>query len=255
VCEDEWPARNYLVRLLQESELAEVIGAVGSAEEAREAIAAGMGEIDVAFVDVELARSGAKREGLAIVRDFAETPGAPAFVLATAFPDHALEAFRIGVVDYLLKPFTGERVVQCLGRVGARRPPAALGEHARPLRLVARKKKSLVFLAPEEVWAFEAAERLTFVHTPHGKFDVDLSLAAIEASLGRSLLRVHRNWLVNEVHVRELSLDGGERTLFVGRTLDDTSGVRVPVARERAAAVRERLTGAQGVSTNVDRRS
>jgi DNA-binding LytR/AlgR family response regulator len=241
VCEDEWPARNYIVRLLEESGSAEVIGAVGSADEAREAIQAGAGAIDVAFMDVELARSGANSEGLAIVRDLAEAPGSPAFVLATAFPQHALEAFSIGVVDYLLKPFTDERVAQCLRRVAARRPPPS--EPSRPVRIVARRKKSLVFLSPAEVWAFEASERLTFVHTPHGRFDVDLSLAVIESSFGRALLRVHRNWLVNEGHVRELSLDGGERTLFVGASLEDASGVRVPVARERAGAVRERLVG------------
>jgi DNA-binding LytR/AlgR family response regulator len=239
IAEDEWPARNYLVRLLEESGLAEVMGAVGTGAEAREAIENANGAIDVAFVDIELARSGTQSEGLTIVRDLAEAPGAPAFVLATAFAEHALEAYSLGVVDYLLKPFTEERVAACLRRVAARRPAAT--EPPRPMRLVARRKKSLVFLSPAEVWAFEAAERLTFVHTPHGRFDVDLSLSSIESSFGRALLRVHRNWLVNASAVKELCLDGGERTLFVGATLEDPAGLTVPVARERAGAVKERL--------------
>jgi two-component system response regulator LytT len=81
------------------------------------------------------------------------------------------------------------------------------------------------------VWAFEAADRLACVHATRGTFDVDLSLAAIEASFGTALVRVHRNWLVNIAHIREL--DGTE--LLVA------DGLRVPVARERAAAVRELL--------------
>src|SRR5437762_385165 len=81
---------------------------------------------------------------------------------------------------------------------------------AAPTKIVARKKKGLVFLRPEEVWAFEAADRLTFVHTPRGKFDLDLSLSAIEAAFGKGLLRVHRNWLVNPEHVRELVRDAGD---------------------------------------------
>ena len=50
-----------------------------------------------------------------------ERTGAPMFVLATAYEDHALEAFDLGVVDYLLKPFSEERVVQCLRRLHERR--------------------------------------------------------------------------------------------------------------------------------------
>jgi len=70
---------------------------------------------------------------------------------------------------------------------------------------------------------------------------VDLSLSVIEGSFGRALLRVHRNWLVNTEHVRELTVESGERMLFVGASLEGKAGVHVPVARERAGIVRERL--------------
>jgi DNA-binding LytR/AlgR family response regulator len=109
-------------------------------------------------------------------------------------------------------------------------------------RIVARRGKSLVFLQPDEVWAFEAADRMAHVHTPHGVFDLDLSLSAIESSLGRALTRVHRNWLVNVSFIKEFARDGTETKLFVGRGIGpERSGVIVPVARERAAAIREML--------------
>jgi DNA-binding LytR/AlgR family response regulator len=73
-------------------------------------------------------------------------------------------------------------------------------------------------------------------------FDLDLSLAAIEASFGRTFVRVHRQWLVNASHIKELERDGDETRLFVGPALgDEKKGVRVPVARERAATVRNEL--------------
>ena len=137
------------------------------------------------------------------------------FVLATASSQHGLEAFDLGVVDYILKPYTEERIAQCLERLLARRAPRAQG----PRRVVARRKKSLVFLDPASIWAFEAADRLTFVHAPEGKFDIDLSLAAIEASFGRALFRVHRNWLVNLAYVKELERDIGGATVMVGSDL------------------------------------
>jgi DNA-binding LytR/AlgR family response regulator len=243
VVEDEWPARNYLVELLEGSGLAELVAAVATLDEARQALhVAPTGlAVDVVFVDVALGGAG-DETGLDLVRGGAGDPRRPMFVLATAYKEHALEAFELGVDDYLLKPFTEERVVACLRRLHGRRrsapPPPS------PLRIVARRGRSLVFLEPHEVWAFEAAQRLTSVHTPHGTFDLDLSLTAIEASFGRALTRVHRNWLVNAAHIRELERDGAETTIFVGVGIGpERRGVTVPVARERAQAVRETLLG------------
>jgi DNA-binding LytR/AlgR family response regulator len=243
VVEDEWPARNYLVELLHASRLATVAGAVADAESALQALVTPPGgegiAVDVVFADVHLVGSPRDDAGLELVRGLSGRPGAPSFVLATAYKEHALEAFELGVVDYLLKPFTEERVEQCLRRVLARKP--ARPPPSGPTKIVARKKKGLVFLRPEEVWAFEAADRLTFVHTRRGKFDLDLSLAAIEAAFGgggRALLRAHRNWLVNPEHVRELVRDSGDELVVGG---DEGEGVQVPVARERAQLVRDAL--------------
>jgi len=239
IVEDEWPARNYLVELLVGSGLAEVVGAVATVEEAQEALrpASRLG-VDTAFVDLQLARDGGDRAGLAFARALRESSPEVRVVLATAFDEHALVAFDIGVVDYLLKPFGEERVLQCLKRLRASRPVPL----SAATRIVARRRRSLVFLEPEEIWAFEADERLTFVHTRHGKFDVDLSLAAIELSLGASLTRVHRKWLVNAAHVRELMRGSNETLLFVGDGMaGEGPGVEVPVSRDRVAEVRETL--------------
>jgi len=242
VVEDEWPARNYLVELLESSGLAEVAGAVGTLDEGRQALAGDPPNlaVDAAFVDVRLEGAARGESGLSLIRAMQGQPTAPMFVLATAYETHALEAFDLGVVDYLLKPFSEERVVQCLRRLQQRRPAAPVASG--PPRIVARRKRSLVFLEPQEIWAFEAADRLTFVHTLHGTFDIDLSLAAVEASFARAFIRVHRNWLVNSAHIKELERDGHETKLFVGDGVADAGkGVRVPVARERAGALREML--------------
>lgn len=245
IIEDELPAREYLVELLEESKLAEVVGAVGNVDQARQALReSSRFTVDAVFVDVRLAGSG-DASGLGLVRQFAQEPNAPMFVLATAFKEHAIEAFSLDVVDYLLKPFTAERVNECLRRLLARRP--AMHASARA-RIVARHQKKLVFLEPDEVLAFEASERLTFVHTLHGKFDVDLSLSVIELSLGRTLMRVHRNWLVNTAYIKELEREGRDSRIFLGVGFGaDQRGIRVPIGRDRTQAVRDLLlNGATG---------
>lgn len=239
VLEDEWPARNYLVELIQGSRLAEVVAAVATVEEANEALAASSNlAIDVAFIDVQLSRNQGNRAGLEFVRTLAHAHREVLMVLATAFETHALEAYQLGVVDYLLKPFSDERVVQCLTRLRKRRPPGP----SLPPRIVARRRKNLVFLNPSEIWAFEAADRLTFVHTRHGRFDLDLSLTAIEQSLGELVVRVHRNWLATTEHIKELERESAETTLFVGEGLGESAeGLHVPVSRDRAQLVKDLL--------------
>jgi DNA-binding LytR/AlgR family response regulator len=108
-------------------------------------------------------------------------------------------------------------------------------------RVAARAGTSLVFLQIDEVWAFEASSRLTFVHTRRGRFDVDLSLTALEASLGPTLLRVHRNWLVRPESVSSLERANGETVLRVG---EPDGSIEIPVARDRAMLVREALLDA-----------
>ena len=236
VLEDEWPTRNYLVKLIEDTHRAEVIGAVATLEEAREAMKGS--PMDVVFVDVQLTATGDSRTGLDLIRSMAREPSAPMFVLATASSQHSLEAFDLGVVDYILKPYTEERVEQCFKRLLERRASRSQG----PRRVVARRKKSLVFLDPDTIWAFEAADRLTFVHAPEGRFDIDLSLAAIEASFGRALFRVHRNWLVNLAYVKELDRDIAGATVTVGRDIGpEGRSIQVPVSQDRSKALRDAL--------------
>jgi two-component system, LytTR family, response regulator LytT len=110
-------------------------------------------------------------------------------------------------------------------------------------RVVARRRMSIVILCIQEVWAFEAKDRMSFVHAARGRFDVDLSLVEIEHVVGRAFLRVHRRWLVNVANIRELQrTHDGTGGLWVADSPADTSmGIRVPVARDAARRVRDRL--------------
>ncbi len=121
-------------------------------------------------------------------------------------------------------------------------PPASaklLLDPSASLRIAARRHKTLVFMEPGEVWAFEADARLTFAHSAQGKLDIDVSLAEIEASpLGAAFVRVHRGWLANVTLVKTLEHAPGETQLFVGAKLGERSGIRVPVSRDRVRAVR-----------------
>ncbi len=246
VLEDEWPARNYLVQLVERSKLAHVVAAVSSPALASEALAASPTSVDVAFVDIHLAgERHPTRAGLTWIESLHEgslvagrnvTP--PRIVLTTASSEHAMRAFELGVVDYLLKPFTERRVRASLERIVANTHPTARTRTAGDTRIAARSGRAIVFLAVSDAFAFEAEERLCYVHTAQGRLDVDLSLNSLEAMLAPSFLRVHRNWLVSTTSVRSMERVDGEAVLLVG---PNDPPLRIHVARDRAANVRERL--------------
>lgn len=244
VLEDEWPARNYLVQLVERTGLAHMVAAVPSIALATEALESSPTPIDVAFVDIHLASERQPaRAGLSWIESVVESarkggPPAPRVVLTTASSDHAMRAFELGVVDYLLKPFTERRVMQALERLVAmgRNPEAPVFDD--DVRIAARQNRAIVFLKRQEAFAFEAEGRLSFVHTARGRLDVDLSLKSLEAVLGPTYIRVHRNWLVSLEHVRSMDRDGGDSVLLVGPT---DPPLKIYLARDRAAAVRERL--------------
>jgi two-component system response regulator LytT len=232
VLEDEWAARNYLVELLHETARVEVVAAVATCEQATQAASEG---VDAAFVDVNLAGEIQDNAGIEWIRSLGAS--APHVVLTTASDRHAIEAYSLGVRDYLLKPFTAARVAQCVARLIDRSPPR-LSAATVVQRVAARQGQRVVFVRLEDLWAFEASSRLTFAHTAMGRFDVDLSLSALEASLGPAVLRVHRNWLVHRAHVAGLDREGGETVLRLGT---GDRAILVPVSRDRAVLVREAL--------------
>ncbi len=244
ILEDERHARSYLVELVEASGHGQVVAAVPTPELATAALADVTG-VDVAFVDIHLAGAAdMETAGLRWIQATLAAVDPPSIVVTTASREHAVRAFELGAADYLLKPFVGARVAESLARADARRPRRPASPSARlPARVVARKGRSLVFLEPTEAWGFEAEGRLCYVHAADGRFDVDLSLAALEAVLGDRFLRVHRNWLVSLAHVKQLEREDGEAALVLGEAGSSRS-LRVGIARDRLTAVRERLLDA-----------
>jgi DNA-binding LytR/AlgR family response regulator len=115
-----------------------------------------------------------------------------------------------------------------------------------PIRVVARRRGDLVFVEVRDIWAFEAADRLTFVHCKSGRFDLDVSLAELETLLGANVVRPHRNWLVIAAHVREWRRRPDRPALIVGGL--EGAGLEVPVAADRLPALRQALlAGAVGL--------
>jgi DNA-binding LytR/AlgR family response regulator len=243
--EDEPPARSRLRRMVADLSPASVcLGEAGDGESGLALLRACRPE--VLFLDIEFPPEGAfgllgraREAGLEL----------PPIVFATAYGHHALEAFRWGAWDYLLKPLSRDRLAETIERIEARRvPPPDLGallqavESARrrevPERFTVLQRGRLRVLAWSEVTHLATENRLLFVHTAEGRYILDRTLDELEQRLAPGFFRCHRGAMVALAAVRELVPDPGG-----GGELVTRNGGRLPVSRERMPELRRLLQG------------
>jgi DNA-binding LytR/AlgR family response regulator len=221
--DDEPPALDELAFLLGRDERVDQVQTCGTATEAlrllqREAY-------DAVLLDI--AMPGLSGLDLAqVLRQFRQPP---AVVFVTAHAHHAVEAFDLRAVDYLLKPVHEERLREAIGRVcdaGAGDPdeqvPVELGGVTR-------------FVRRSEVRYASAQGDYVRLHTPTGNPLVRMPLSALEQRWADAgFVRVHRSILVSLAHVDEVRLGGPRPTVVV-------AGTELPVSRRHLPDVRSLL--------------
>ncbi|NPD23469.1 LytR/AlgR family response regulator transcription factor [Corallococcus exiguus] len=193
-----------------------------SLDEAR-ALMAGR-DVDVLLLDLNL--SG--EDGFALLAEAAT--GAFQTVVVSASTDQALRAFELGVLDFVPKPYTPERLALALARVGSRA--------ATPLRTLAVRKGGGVVLVPLDSVAYiqGAGDYAELVLREGGTELSEKSLERLEQLLPADFLRIHRSYLVRVTDIRELVVSEGSRTAVELR-----DGTRLPVGRSRLGVLRKRL--------------
>lgn len=162
--------------------------------------------VDVLFLDVDM-------PGLTGLELLRALPQAPAVVLTTAHAAHALAAYELGVVDYLLKPVQFERFVKTIGRLrstallspGPAAEPAAEMPTPEGLFLKTEAGSERVRLA--ELLVLEGYGNFVKVHQLAGRFLLTpTTLKQLEARLPTAdFLRVHKSYLVNMAHIERVS--------------------------------------------------
>ncbi len=232
IVDDEYPARKELRAQLSQFPDVEIVGEAATAEEARKLIAAI--PYDVVFLDIEMPG----QNGLDLARELAAV-GGPRVVFTTAYPQYAVDAFEVGAVGYLLKPFDEERLAQVLYRLGLpvrgpQTPPRLI-----PPRIPAFRNEVTVLIAPEEVvFAYAEAEQV-YLKLHRERLGCRFTLQELEEKLRPfGFLRVHRRFLVNLAKVREVV------PYFKGRialVVDDAQRTEIPVSRALTPIVRRSL--------------
>jgi two-component system LytT family response regulator len=239
VADDEAIARKRLLRLLAAMPDVEVAGECSNAHEVLARVREG--DVDVVLLDIQMPElSGI--EALPLFPVGGDAP-APAVVFCTAHAGHAVSAFDVGAVDYLLKPIDGGRLRKALDRVRQRAAPPRQDAPATPAepppldRLALPTRQGIVLLDPRDVTHAQLADELVTVYAAGRQYLSALSLQDLEARLpAGAFTRVHRRALVNLAHVVRL-----QPTEVGGYIADISGGHTVEVSRQAARDLRRRL--------------
>jgi DNA-binding LytR/AlgR family response regulator len=224
VVDDEAPARSELAYLLGSDARIASVRCAASAAEALEIASAE--PVDAVFCDVKMPGM----DGIALARVLRSFAHRPQIVFVTAYDEHAVDAFELRAVDYVMKPVRAGRVAEAVRRLCPVPDGAADADDSVPVELAGVTR----FVRLSQVRHVEAQGDYARLHVPGASHLVRMSLAALEQRWA-DFARIHRSTLVALAHVQELRMDDGHCTL----RLDD--GVELVVSRRHTRELRERL--------------
>jgi DNA-binding LytR/AlgR family response regulator len=241
IVDDEAPARERLRRLLAGNELIELVGEAKDGVEAVEMIEET--SPDMVLLDIQMP----VLDGFGVIEALQEPP---AIIFVTAYDEYAIRAFEVNALDYLLKPFSQERLNNAIERAHEELSTGQeFADRIGPLleslreekryteRVAVREPDRILVLDVKEIDWIEARQGQVVVHVGQEEHVLARTLASLEARLDPTLFfRAHRSVIVNLDRVKEII------PWFAGtHKLRLTTGAEVDLSRSRGKALREIL--------------
>ena len=232
IADDEVLARQKLRQLLQDEANVEIVGEGANALETIDLVQ--FTNPDLLLLDVHMP----DMDGFDIVSALTANRQIrlPKIIFTTAHDQYAIRAFEINAIDYLLKPFSRERLKQAFARAeqqlasanengGARKPD---GDGHYTTRLVFKSKGRILFLPVSDIRWIGAEENYVRICADRENHLLRETMAHFETRLDPNcFIRVHRSAIVNLQHVKEIRTDSQEGESFV--LMHD--GQKVPMSR------------------------
>lgn len=239
LADDEMPARSRLSDLI--GALGSPFEVVGEAKNGREVVIFNDSlQPDIVLLDIRMP----VMDGIEVARELAKLARPPAIIFTTAYEAHALEAFEVSAVDYLLKPIRKTRLKSSLMKAAAfnRSRWEALEQAMAEERVVRKKicvkvRNDLQLIPVSEIGIFRAGDKYVTIFEGGQEWLIEDSLKSLEKEFGQAFARVHRNALVARSKIKglERAPDGHYFVLL------DGFEEKVEVSRRHLSAVRALL--------------
>ena len=240
ISDDEQPARERLRTLLEDiaAELpTKVVGEARNGVEAIELLPPSGAQ--VLLLDIQMPGMG----GLEVARHLARLAAPPRIIFITAHDRHAVEAFELNALDYLLKPVRAERLSAALKKATV--PDNARLENAAqaPREYLSLAERNRIVLLPvRDILYLRAEEKYVTVRTRSREHLVEEPLIALEKEFAARFIRIHRNCLVARAAIRGFERAPGEEGEAHWLVVLDGLEERLPVSRRQWPSVRDLVT-------------
>lgn len=233
IVDDEQLARDRLSRMIDGFDSHEVVGEASNGVEAVK-VAANM-QPEVVLMDIRMPGM----DGLEAARHIVDAEEPPAIIFCTAYEEHAVEAFDLQAVGYLLKPVRKDNLESSLGKAQRvnKAQLAALAEDQPPRRthISARTRKGIELIPVDDVRYFQADQKYVTVRHGEGEIIVDETLKELEEEFGERFIRVHRNALVAARFIVGLNRQSDGHYKIQLKDVEEA----VDISRRHVAAVRK----------------
>lgn len=239
VVDDEKPARDELVYFLSELDFIEVCGEAGSVDQAFRLIKEK--DPDLVFLDIEMPGSN----GFYLIEQLEKLEKIPYIVFATAYENYAVEAFEKEVLDYILKPFSFERIKDAALKAGkrlekSRTEKSKLQEFEYAVskipgfsKIPLESENRTMLVSPDEIFFFESLGKdiKAFLYEDVYLLPGDATMEKLEKRLyWKGFFRTHRSFIVNMDKVSEFYPMFAGKYEIVVKNKDET---KIPVSRTR----------------------
>lgn len=208
VVDDEFPARGVLIDLLESFPDVQVVGECEDGDEVLEFLE--HEAVDVVFLDIHMR----VRDGLAVARDVLSLKQPPLVVFTTGFSEYGAQAFEVNAIDYVLKPYSQERLEQTIKKVteviqrqqaGVKNVVNSSGANLEKLPIW-HEGRMILIPYQEVVFAKADGKRNTVIAARQKLFSTKYTLRDLEERLrAPRFLRTHKSYLVNMDKIREIS--------------------------------------------------
>jgi two-component system, LytTR family, response regulator AlgR len=247
IVDDEPPARARLGQVLRDCSTQVALQLVGEAEGGIRGLEeADRLRPDVVLLDVNMPGMN----GIEVARHLAQRQHPPAVIFVTAYDEHALEAFEVQALDYLMKPVRAERLVAALARAERfRTNEPRIEELAKTIGAVRShitvSERGRMILVPVDDIVFLRAElKYVTIKTKAREYLTEESLTSLETEFGERFVRIHRNALVARSailgfqRVRGTVDEDGETSEGHWEVLLKEIGERLPISRRQWPTVK-----------------
>jgi two-component system LytT family response regulator len=226
IVDDEELARARLLRMLNTLEFGDVDQAT-NADEAIEAVK--IKRYDVIFLDINMPQTS----GLEVGYELKYLDENISIIFQTAYQEHALKAFDIGAVGYLIKPYSLEQVKQTIERV-----KTEVGKEE-DFRILSKTGESYLLLKPEEIHYVKADLSEVMLRSLKGFSYYAQKISDLEKRLqGYNFVRIHRSYLINIDEIKEIETIEQSKLRFKFRNCSDT----IESSKDGAKAFREKFS-------------